>query len=128
MYEAIKNFPTDIMFDTMGFGWIYPIAKLLCPDVKVVSYSHYPFISSDMINKVENRTVDFNNEANISGSKWKSMAKGLYYRFIVMLYRFVGRSADLIMTNSSWTYNHFADLWSSKRDSLCKLYCRFSLP
>ncbi len=77
--EALCVYPTDILIDTMGFGWIYPIAKLICPGIKVISYSHYPFISTDMIKKVDTRMIDFNNSADISASTWKSKVKGLYY-------------------------------------------------
>ena len=105
----------------MGFGWIYPTAKLICPDLKIMSYSHYPFISSDMIRKVEQGIPDFNNDAAISSSRVKTKVKALYYRLILLLYRFVGRFADLVMANSTWTYNHFADLWSSNAAAIRKL-------
>jgi len=122
IYECLNNFATDIMVDTMGFGWIYPIAKLCCPDLKIISYSHYPFISSDMIKKVQSGISDFNNQASISKSKIKTQIKLCYYKLILLMYRFVGRFADLIMANSTWTFNHFADLWASNLSNLYKLF------
>ena len=76
--EALHKRPCDILIDTMGFGWIYPVAKLLCPQLRVLSYTHYPFISSDMLHKVESHTSDFNNAAAISSSGWRTYLKGLY--------------------------------------------------
>jgi len=120
--EALIKYPSDLLFDSMGFGWIYPVAKLVCPNIKILSYSHYPFISSDMIKKVESGVEDYNNSESISKSSFKSKLKLLYYKLILMLYRFVGRFVDLVMANSTWTYNHFYSLWHLTNDSLCKLY------
>jgi alpha-1,2-mannosyltransferase len=106
----------------MGFGWIYLVAKLVCPGIKIVSYSHYPFISSDMVKKVASGVEDYNNSASISQSLFKSKLKLLYYKFILMLYKFVGRFVDFVMANSTWTYNHFLSLWNLNKDTLCKLY------
>lgn len=119
--EALVRHPTDLLIDSMGFGWIYPIAKLVCPQAKVASYSHYPFISSDMVGKVQRNVQDYNNSAAISQSSLKSSLKLLYYKLILVVYRWVGRFADLLMANSTWTYNHFAALWGLKDEAMCKL-------
>lgn len=38
------------MIDTTGLPFSYIIMKLLLPNVKIIAYVHYPFISTDMIN------------------------------------------------------------------------------
>jgi len=40
--------PADVFIDTIGVAFAYPLVKLLF-GVKVVSYTHYPTISSDMM-------------------------------------------------------------------------------
>eukprot|EP00826_Nyctotherus_ovalis_P046388 TRINITY_DN5237_c0_g3_i1.p2 TRINITY_DN5237_c0_g3~~TRINITY_DN5237_c0_g3_i1.p2 ORF type:complete len:215 (+),score=53.67 TRINITY_DN5237_c0_g3_i1:374-1018(+) len=119
--EALVKYPTDLLIDSMGFGWIYPIAKLVCPQTRIASYSHYPFISSDMIGRVQSNVQDYNNSAAISQSPFKSNLKFLYYKFILAMYRWMGRFVDLLMTNSTWTYNHFAALWGLGDETMCKL-------
>ena len=34
-----------------------------------------------------------------------------YYRLFSLLYGLVGRSADAVMVNSTWTYNHILSQW-----------------
>lgn len=40
-----------------------------------------------------------------------SFYKPTYYKILLFLYRLVGRYADLILVNSSWTQNHINNLW-----------------
>lgn len=91
--EAISTCPPDIFVDTIGVGFGYPFVKLLCPFTKVVSYTHYPFIQTDMIHEELPRY------------------KFHYYNVMLWLYKTVGFAADVIMANSSWTQNHCKSLW-----------------
>ncbi len=43
-----------------------------------------------------------------------SFAKLVYYRIFAALYGFVGRFADLVMVNSSWTSAHIASIWKAR--------------
>ena len=86
--EAITICPPDIFVDTIGAGFGYPFVKLLSPCTKVVSYTHYPFIQTDMIT------------ATLPRYKFH------YYNLMLTLYKTVGFAADIIMANSSWTHNH----------------------
>ena len=47
-FEALTAFPCDVFVDTVGVGFAYPMIKLVF-GVKVVSYTHYPTISTDML-------------------------------------------------------------------------------
>ena len=47
-FEALSAFPCDVFVDTVGVGFAYPMIKLIF-GVKVVSYTHYPTISTDML-------------------------------------------------------------------------------
>jgi len=49
--KAILICPCDILIDTLGTSWFYPFIKLLW-NCQIISYTHYPIISSDMIKKI----------------------------------------------------------------------------
>ena len=46
--EALSKMPCDVFVDTIGVGFAYPLVQVLF-GCKVVSYTHYPTISSDML-------------------------------------------------------------------------------
>lgn len=46
--EAMLNTPCDLFIDTMGVGAAYPLVKIIF-GTKILSYTHYPTISSDMV-------------------------------------------------------------------------------
>lgn len=68
---ALVSFPR--LLDTVGFAFLNPLAKFC--GCKVVSYVHYPTISSDMLGKVTRGEADFNNSAAISKSAVLTTAK-----------------------------------------------------
>jgi alpha-1,2-mannosyltransferase len=47
--EALCNTPCDLFIDTMGVGAAYPLVRAVF-GTRVLSYTHYPTISSDMVN------------------------------------------------------------------------------
>ncbi|CAI2368264.1 unnamed protein product [Moneuplotes crassus] len=101
--EAINTCPPDIFVDTIGVGFGYPFVKLLCPFTKIVSYTHYPSIQTDMI------------DTHLPRYKF------YYYNMMLWLYKTVGFAADVIMTNSSWTQNHCKSLWTNS-DRIQRVY------
>ncbi|KAG9414057.1 asparagine-linked glycosylation protein [Aphanomyces cochlioides] len=107
--EAFLRHPVGVWIDTTGCAFTYPLAWL--GGAKVVTYTHYPTISMDMLEVVARRDVAFNNDADVANSYTKSTAKLFYYRFFAMLYGFVGRFAAVVMVNSGWTLNHIRQLW-----------------
>jgi alpha-1,2-mannosyltransferase len=52
MFEALNKFPAEVIVDTMGVGFSYPLIKLIF-GLKIVSYTHYPTISSDMLKQTD---------------------------------------------------------------------------
>ncbi|KAI9173078.1 asparagine-linked glycosylation protein [Blastocladiella emersonii ATCC 22665] len=100
----------DVFIDTMGYAFTYPLIKLLlgCP---VVSYTHYPTISTDMLTKIGQSESSFNNASFISRSRVLSSAKLIYYRLFASLYGHCGRYADVVMVNSSWTRDHIESIF-----------------
>ncbi|CAM0949316.1 unnamed protein product [Alopecurus aequalis] len=108
-WEALHKFTPQFYFDTSGYAFTYPLARLF--GCKVICYTHYPTISSDMVQRVKQRNSMYNNNSRISGSIWLSRCKILYYTIFSWLYGLVGSCAHLVMVNSSWTRSHIVNTW-----------------
>jgi alpha-1,2-mannosyltransferase len=93
-----------VFIDTVGVGFAYPAIKVLF-GVKVVSYTHYPTISSDMLKQTESKS--FNNKQSGLFAKGKKV----YYYILIQLYKICGKFADQHATNSTWTHNHITEMW-----------------
>ncbi len=104
--------PADVFIDTIGVGFAYPLARLLF-GVKVVSYTHYPTISSDMMKQID--IISFNNQHS---SKTTKFVKKVYYRILLWLYSYCGRFADQHSANGTWTFNHITKLWGAQNVAL----------
>ncbi|KAJ1429496.1 Glycosyl transferase, family 1 [Sesbania bispinosa] len=107
-WEALCKFTPSYYFDTSGYAFTYPLARLF--GCKVICYTHYPTISSDMLSRVRQRSSMYN-DALIAKSVWLSRCKIVYYTFFSCLYGIVGSCAHLAMVNSSWTKSHIEKLW-----------------
>ena len=109
-FETMLRFRPDILVDTAGFPFIYPIIKLF--NCKLVAYVHYPFISNDMIQKLQSKS---NNNSNFIANNFilrNSKIMIIYYRLLIRIYSFCGICCDLALTNSSWTNNgHIIRSW-----------------
>ncbi|KAF9668001.1 hypothetical protein SADUNF_Sadunf15G0081400 [Salix dunnii] len=108
-WEALCKFTPLYYFDTSGYAFTYPVARVF--GCKVICYTHYPTISLDMISRVRNRSSMYNNDASIAKSGWLSRCKIFYYTLFSWMYGFVGSCAHLAMVNSSWTQSHIEKLW-----------------
>nr|XP_010938737.1 GDP-Man:Man(3)GlcNAc(2)-PP-Dol alpha-1,2-mannosyltransferase [Elaeis guineensis] len=108
-WEALCKFTPHYYFDTSGYAFTYPLARVF--GCKVICYTHYPTISSDMVSRVRQCSSMYNNDALIAKSIWLSRCKVLYYTFFSWLYGLVGSCAHLAMVNSSWTRSHIEKLW-----------------
>uniref|UniRef100_A0A0D9Y0X3 GDP-Man:Man(3)GlcNAc(2)-PP-Dol alpha-1,2-mannosyltransferase n=1 Tax=Leersia perrieri TaxID=77586 RepID=A0A0D9Y0X3_9ORYZ len=108
-WEALNKFTPQFYFDTSGYAFTYPLARLF--GCKVICYTHYPTISSDMVERVKQRSSMYNNDSRIAGSIWLSRGKILYYSIFSWLYGLVGSCAHLVMVNSSWTRSHIENIW-----------------
>jgi alpha-1,2-mannosyltransferase len=99
-----------VVIDTTGAPFAAPIWKLF-GGCRVVLYTHYPFISTDMLSDVENQRCSVNNAENIKASKLKTRIKVLYYRIMCRLYGVTGKFVDQCFVNSSWTKGHIEAIY-----------------
>ncbi|GMI57346.1 hypothetical protein TeGR_g1494 [Tetraparma gracilis] len=79
--------------------------------MQVHTYTHYPTISTDMLQVVYERRPGHNHDALIAGSRARNAVKLVYYLLFSIAYGIVGSFADFVMVNSSWTCNHIRSLW-----------------
>ena len=110
--EAMARYRPDVFLDTMGYSFTYPFVKSMT-GCKIACYIHYPTISTDMLAMVEDHTTSYNNIGFIANSSTLSYIKSFYYRAFSKVYGVVGRQADLVMVNSSWTLGHVSSLWKA---------------
>ncbi|CAB9501034.1 Man(3)GlcNAc(2)-PP-Dol alpha-1,2-mannosyltransferase [Seminavis robusta] len=100
-----------IFVDTTGCAFTYMVARVLF-GCRVLAYVHYPTISTDMLSMVwERRRVTYNNQAYIANSRITTFIKLVYYSMFAVAYGTVGSLCDLVLVNSTWTFNHINSLW-----------------
>lgn len=114
----------DALQDTMGYAFAYPFVRHLAR-VPIVSYTHYPTISTDMLQRVSRREAGHTNTSVVARSAVLSSLKMMsvypfdhgterewltllarYYLIFAELYSWSLRRADVLMVNSTWTKNH----------------------
>lgn len=111
--QAAYLMTPEIYMETIGFAWTLPIFKLL--GSSTITYVHYPTISLDMIKDVSTSShASFNNRGVFVRSPLLRKLKLIYYNILVILYKYAGRHADLVMVNSTWTRNHIESLWNTR--------------
>ncbi|XP_027101591.2 GDP-Man:Man(3)GlcNAc(2)-PP-Dol alpha-1,2-mannosyltransferase-like [Coffea arabica] len=108
-WEALCKFTPLYYFDTCGYAFTYPVARVF--GCKVICYTHYPTISLDMLSRVHGRNSMYNNDTLIAKSSFLSHCKVIYYMLFSWMYGIVGSYAHLAMVNSSWTKSHIEKLW-----------------
>ncbi|KAF7838465.1 GDP-Man:Man(3)GlcNAc(2)-PP-Dol alpha-1,2-mannosyltransferase [Senna tora] len=108
-WEALCKFTPSYYFDTSGYAFTYPLARMF--GCRVIGYTHYPTISTDMLSRVRQRSSMYNNDALIAKSIWLSRGKIIYYTLFSWMYGIVGSCAHLAMVNSTWTKSHIEKLW-----------------
>ncbi|XP_053312297.1 GDP-Man:Man(3)GlcNAc(2)-PP-Dol alpha-1,2-mannosyltransferase [Spea bombifrons] len=109
-WEALVKCVPDIYIDSMGYAFTLPLFKYI-GGCRVGCYVHYPTISTDMLSVVRSQHSRFNNSTYISNNTVLSRMKLIYYTLFALLYGWVGSCSDIIMVNSTWTFNHILDLW-----------------
>ncbi len=111
-FECLTRLCPDYYVDTTGFAFCYPLARLA--GCKVMTYTHYPAISADMVSVVRAKTNAHNNQAVIAQSQWLTGIKIFYYGVFSLVYGLCGKCAHRVMVNSSWTWSHIQAIWSPK--------------
>ncbi|GAA5981010.1 hypothetical protein JCM5350_000010 [Sporobolomyces pararoseus] len=99
----------DVWIDSMGYSFTYPLVKYFCR-IPVASYTHYPTISTDMLERVSNRQAGHTNTSLVSKSSFLTQLKLVYYRLFASAYKWSLSSADLTWVNSTWTRRHLEKL------------------
>lgn len=97
----------------MGYAFALAFCKRLFYNVPTAAYVHYPTISTDMLESLDDTTGDKGIHAG-AGAGWKGMAKKQYWHAFAWLYGWVGRQIDVVMCNSSWTRGHITQLWKKR--------------
>jgi alpha-1,2-mannosyltransferase len=107
---VLRHRPTEVVIDTVGNAFAYPLFAWLC-GCRVGTYTHYPTVSSDMLQNVRSGRAATNNSGRVAGSKVLSAIKVYYYRLFALAYGWAGRRAVVVTTNSTWTNNHIREVW-----------------
>ena len=129
--EIITKVYSDVYCDTTGLPFTYFILKYL-GHAKVTTYTHYPFISRDMIYQVQTNKPGVHSRGNLNKNKYIKKIKLMYYNFILKLYKIMGnKCVSFAYVNSTWTYKHMKEIWDGlyKSKKLFILYppCSISL-
>ncbi len=64
-----------------------------------------------MLHLVWERRPTYNNASDITEKSMTTYLKLVYYMLFAIAYGMIGSLADLVMVNSSWTYDHILNLW-----------------
>ncbi|CAO3642300.1 unnamed protein product [Cunninghamella blakesleeana] len=114
-YEALSKLVPDVYFDTMGYAFTYPLVHYIA-NIKIATYTHYPIISSDMLQRVYERRAQYNNDAKLANNWLWTTGKLIYYQIFAKIYGFCGSYADAVMVNSTWTKGHIEQIWHTEAD------------
>ncbi|KAJ5678701.1 Glycosyl transferase family 1 [Penicillium macrosclerotiorum] len=113
-YDAFTLLVPDVFIDTMGYAFTLAMCKWLFPTVPTGAYVHYPTISTDMLDSLNDQTgVKGMNSG--AGKGLKGNIKRYYWQLFAQLYGWVGRHVDVVMCNSSWTAAHIRQLWGTRK-------------
>jgi alpha-1,2-mannosyltransferase len=112
-FEAMIRFIPDIYIDSMGYAFTYPCFYYLA-SVPIVSYVHYPTISSGQVEQVNERYTTYNKHQLITNSSLLgSKIQLLYYQIFTSIYGWCGRCSKIVYCNSSRTKKHIESIWGS---------------
>ncbi|QLL31462.1 hypothetical protein HG536_0B03250 [Torulaspora globosa] len=100
--EALYKCPPDVWCDTMGYPFGYPFVHYFS-HIPIVTYTHYPVISSDMLQKLQN--MENARSLRITVKYW-------YWKAFMLWYKYVGSFVSIATTNSTWTDNHMKRIWN----------------
>lgn len=120
-WDAFSLIPPDVFIDTMGYSFALALSKWLFPTMPTAAYVHYPTISTDMLNSLQDGSGTQGVNAG-AGQGYKGRVKQLYWRLFAKLYSWTGGNIDIVMTNSTWTHAHITTLWSRARQQRAKRY------
>ncbi|PWY76420.1 UDP-Glycosyltransferase/glycogen phosphorylase [Aspergillus sclerotioniger CBS 115572] len=115
-YDAFNLLVPDVFVDTMGYAFTLAFSKLLFPSVPTAAYVHYPTISTDMLQSLDDQT-GLQGVNSGAGKGFKGQVKRKYWIAFAKLYGWVGGHVDVVMCNSSWTSAHIRTIWGPARQT-----------
>jgi alpha-1,2-mannosyltransferase len=116
-YRALTKLKVrpDVFCDTTGCAFTFAVVRWMCPQTYILAYVHYPTISTDMMlwewKQQQQQQQQQGDHHHHHRPKWKTYLKLVYYWMFAVAYGLVGSLADLVLVNSTWTYNHIRSLW-----------------
>lgn len=116
-YDAFCLLVPDVFIDTMGYAFAVAFTRYLFPSVSTAAYVHYPTISTDMLQSLDDTTGTKGIHSG-AGTGLRGRAKKLYWHAFAYLYGWAGRQIDVVMCNSTWTANHIRQLWKPKTPTI----------
>eukprot|EP00189_Rhodosorus_marinus_P003077 CAMPEP_0113961916 /NCGR_PEP_ID=MMETSP0011_2-20120614/5604_1 /TAXON_ID=101924 /ORGANISM="Rhodosorus marinus" /LENGTH=443 /DNA_ID=CAMNT_0000973669 /DNA_START=572 /DNA_END=1903 /DNA_ORIENTATION=- /assembly_acc=CAM_ASM_000156 len=111
--EAMLTIPVDVFIETSAHPFAPFAAWLL--NVRILSYIHYPTISTEMLRTVSEGRIGVNNSSFVTSSRIATRMKVFYYRLFAKIYSLAGRSTDVVLANSSWTAQHLRDIFGNRK-------------
>jgi alpha-1,2-mannosyltransferase len=112
-WNAFTLLVPDIFIDTMGYSFALALSSLFFPTVPTGAYVHYPTISTDMLDSLNEGGQGVNAGA---GTGYRGLLKRRYWQLFAYLYSKTGSTIDVVMTNSSWTQAHIKKIWGPHRN------------
>lgn len=110
-FPALDKFMPDVFVETFTAHFSPITAKLLNPNLKVITYVHYPFTSPQVISDYWSSVT--NSELGIKARLFAGLKLGYHYG-LYLIYKFMGYFSDVCYTNSSWTQRHMVGNWGDK--------------
>lgn len=97
----------------MGYAFALALSSFLFPSVPTGAYVHYPTISTDMLESLDEGGQGINAGTGVG---YRGAAKKKYWHLFAWAYCKVGSTIDVVMTNSTWTQSHIKALWGPYRN------------
>ena len=113
-YDAFNLLVPDMFIDTMGYAFTLAFCKLAFPSVPTGAYVHYPTISTDMLESLDDQ-IGLKGVNSGAGKGLRGFIKRKYWLAFARLYGWVGGQVDVVMCNSSWTSAHIRTIWGPSR-------------
>lgn len=110
-FQALDKFMPDIFVETFTAHFSPIAVKLLNPNVKVITYVHYPYTSPQVISEYWDGMMD--SARGIKARLFSGLKLGYHYG-LYLLYKLMGYFNDVCYTNSSWTQRHMVGNWGDK--------------
>lgn len=100
-FIAMNQCAPDIFIDTLGLPFSYPPARMFL-QIPVYAYVHYPWVSSDMLNKIK---IKMRKQPLL-------IIKYIYWYILMKLYSMCGSFLSCSSCNSSWTRANLLRVWT----------------